>query len=145
MYRYPDGTFKQRLPKQLVYQGYIRNTRDLTLEQLNELGYNEAQFYFRPAFTSCTTEWVKDGLIYKEQLLEAIVDVEMRNATLAAERRAERDRLLLASDRTQLADAPLTEDEKIAWQAYRQALRDVPRQPDFPLTVTWPLSPDEEL
>ncbi|WP_285907485.1 tail fiber assembly protein, partial [Pseudodesulfovibrio pelocollis] len=51
---------------------------------------------------------------------------------------AERDRLLAGCDWTQLADAPLSEDERDAWTLYRQELRDVPQQPGFPGVVAWP-------
>jgi hypothetical protein len=37
-----------------------------------------------------------------------------------------RSELLNDSDRTQLADAPLTDTKKAEWAAYRQALRDLP-------------------
>lgn len=58
----------------------------------------------------------------------------------AAERvRDERDRLLAASDWTQVADAPV---DQAAWAAYRQALRDIPQQAGFPDAVTWPTEPE---
>jgi hypothetical protein len=40
--------------------------------------------------------------------------------------RDERTALLFRCDWTQLADAPLTIEEKQAWAAYRQALRNIP-------------------
>jgi hypothetical protein len=57
--------------------------------------------------------------------------------------RADRDRMLRLSDWTQLADAPITTEQVVAWATYRQALRDVPEQPGFPETVTWPTAPVE--
>ena len=56
----------------------------------------------------------------------------------AVEARAERNRLLSASDWTQVADAPV---DQAAWSAYRQALRDIPSQPGFPHSVEWPITP----
>jgi len=53
--------------------------------------------------------------------------------------RAERDRLLTASDWTQVADAPVV---SLEWQPYRQALRDVPQQSGFPDSVEWPTPPN---
>lgn len=53
--------------------------------------------------------------------------------------RRERDRLLTASDWTQVADAPVV---SLEWQPYRQALRDVPQQSGFPDSVDWPTPPD---
>jgi hypothetical protein len=53
--------------------------------------------------------------------------------------RSKRDGLLAESDWTQVADAPV---DQAAWATYRQALRDVPSQADFPYNVTWPTEPE---
>ena len=58
---------------------------------------------------------------------------------LKAEVRAQRDRLLTASDWTQVIDAPV---DQAAWATYRQALRDIPQQEGFPQTVVWPTQPE---
>jgi predicted O-linked N-acetylglucosamine transferase (SPINDLY family) len=42
------------------------------------------------------------------------------------ELRVLRNQRLVESDWTQVADAPLTEEQKVAWQSYRQALRNLP-------------------
>ncbi len=55
--------------------------------------------------------------------------------------RAERNQLLTQSDWTQLADAPLTQEQKNAWVVYRQALRDVPSSFFTPEEVVWPEQP----
>lgn len=55
-----------------------------------------------------------------------------------AEAREQRDNLLVASDWTQVADAPV---DQAAWAVYRQALRDVPSQEGFPVDITWPTKP----
>lgn len=52
--------------------------------------------------------------------------------------KAQRNSLLSASDWTQLPDASV---DKQAWATYRQALRDLPQQPDFPNNITWPEPP----
>lgn len=49
--------------------------------------------------------------------------------------RAERNRLLAESDWTQLPDVPTATRQ--AWATYRQALRDITKQPD-PLNIVWP-------
>lgn len=59
---------------------------------------------------------------------------------LAAMIRDERDRMLRASDWTQLPDVP--EATRNLWASYRQALRDVPQQPEFPDSVDWPDPPN---
>ncbi len=63
------------------------------------------------------------------------------DAEMAAAIRAERNRLIAASDWTQLPDAPLAAAQKAAWSAYRQALRDVTGQETFPFSVVWPAAP----
>lgn len=52
--------------------------------------------------------------------------------------RAKRDRLIAATDWTQLPDVPLATKEM--WANYRQALRDVTLQPD-PFNIVWPVAP----
>lgn len=52
--------------------------------------------------------------------------------------RAERNKLLVASDWTQMPDAP--ESNKAAWATYRQALRDITVQAD-PFNIVWPIAP----
>lgn len=58
---------------------------------------------------------------------------------LAQEVRSQRDSLLQASDWTQLADVSAHIQD--AYRGYRQALRDIPGQPDFPTHVVWPEEP----
>ena len=49
-----------------------------------------------------------------------------------------RNCLLVQSDWTQVADAPV---DQAAWATYRQALRDIPEQAGFPNTINWPTEP----
>lgn len=51
-----------------------------------------------------------------------------------------RNRLLYASDWTQIPDVP--SEDKLAWAAYRQALRDLPQQPGYPAVINWPIPPN---
>jgi hypothetical protein len=57
---------------------------------------------------------------------------------LADSVREERNARLAACDWTQVADAPV---DREAWAVYRQALRDVTGQADFPMYVQWPENP----
>lgn len=52
-----------------------------------------------------------------------------------------RDAKLRESDWSALTDAPLTPEQRQQWAYYRQALRDVPRQPGFPVNFDWPQMP----
>jgi len=76
---------------------------------------------------------------------EAVFDAEEaawnagKNERQAKEIRSQRNTKLSESDWTQVADAPVN---KAAWATYRQALRDVSAQANFPWEVTWPTQPE---
>lgn len=65
------------------------------------------------------------------------------DAALQALRRR-RDALLRDSDRTQIPDFPISEDDRAAWATYRQQLRDLPETITDPAAVEWPTPPAEE-
>lgn len=60
---------------------------------------------------------------------------------LARDIRYKRDTLLSKSDYYVMPDYPSTEEELAKVKAYRQALRDITKQPGFPKMVTWPDKP----
>ena len=64
--------------------------------------------------------------------------IAAKDAEQAASMRKQRDEKLAECDWTQVADAPVN---KAAWATYRQALRDITTQEDFPWTITWPSKP----
>ena len=58
--------------------------------------------------------------------------------------RIERKRLLDASDWSQMPDNGLSEEKKLEWQAYRQALRDMPdtyMHATSAADIVWPTKP----
>lgn len=57
--------------------------------------------------------------------------------------RSQRNWLLSESDWTQMADAPLTDQQRADWRAYRKALRDLPSSGKNPAAVTFPAAPKE--
>ena len=59
------------------------------------------------------------------------------NDRLAAEERAKRNALLAETDYFGASDVTMSSD----MTAYRQALRDVPQQKDFPTSINWPTKP----
>ena len=60
----------------------------------------------------------------------------------AEEARAQRDKLLLETDWTQVLDAPISAESREAFRVYRQALRDITEQPGFPEVIEWPEKPE---
>lgn len=57
---------------------------------------------------------------------------------LAEEIRAKRDMLLAETDWTQVTDTALTKTQQAKYKEYRQNLRDIPEQAEFPYNVTFP-------
>ena len=55
--------------------------------------------------------------------------------------RSERDKLLAASDWTQLPDSPLSDSKKAEWVTYRQQLRDLPANTPDPSSPNYPSPP----
>lgn len=83
---------------------------------------------------------LRSGICQLERLTER--DVEARHAERWSEVRAERNARLAACDWTQLADAPLSTEQRAAWGVYRQALRDLPAQLEQdPFNPDWPEAP----
>lgn len=112
--------------------------RVLSAETLAQHGLVQVQPATRPDVDTLThrgreTTPVQQGGAWVQQwTVEPYAD--------AADRvRAERNRRLAASDWTQVADAPV---DKTAWATYRQALREVPQQASFPLSIVWPVEPE---
>ena len=67
-----------------------------------------------------------------------------KNRQLMAEAaRSQRDAFLIASDIHVLPDrwAAMSDEQKAGWSTYRQALRDVPAQVEFPINIAWPTQP----
>lgn len=72
---------------------------------------------------------------------EEVAALPRPDDVVGAEVRAERNRLLAECDWTQLIDVPLDAIAKGVWSEYRQALRDITKQENFPENVIWPTKP----
>lgn len=82
------------------------------------------------AIKSNDNEWeVVTGFYAKEQLAES----------LAINLRVKRDKLLADTDYLMISDYPISEDNKQKVQIYRQLLRDIPQQENWPFIVEWPV------
>lgn len=62
----------------------------------------------------------------ENQKIKELEEEYERNRDYWQDLRLIRNSKLLTSDWTQLPDAPLTEEQKLAWKNYRQQLRDLP-------------------
>lgn len=83
--------------------------------------------------------YINNGWAYTVQVADKTEeDIAAEVNTKAAQLRRQRDIALMNSDWTQVLDAPV---DRTAWAAYRQALRDLPQDPNFP-NIELPKDPD---
>jgi len=104
---------------------YFKSTaKCTTVDALTENLTQEVPCAF-PKWDGATDKWVFD----RDKWMNEFVRI-FRNARL------------VACDWTQLPDAPLTAEQKTAWTAYRQALRDLPNNESLmPENLVWPEVP----
>lgn len=92
----------------------------------------------KPAYDSITQYLVKSWDNSESAVTEVWTVTDFSNDEKEARIRGHRNYLLAETDLYALSDMTLTE----SMTTYRQALRDVPQQSDFPATVTWPTKPE---
>lgn len=63
---------------------------------------------------------------------------------LKNEIRLKRDSLLKETDYLMMSDYPISDVDKEKVKEYRQKLRDIPSQTEFPKNVIWPEKPEDE-
>ena len=82
-------------------------------------------------------------LIIPHQILEILNNYMFVESKMPLENyvRYHRDILLKQSDWSQVPDSTV---DKASWAVYRQELRDMSAQLEFPDNVTWPVSPDDK-
>jgi hypothetical protein len=117
----------------------------LTPEQLVHFGVHQLKLVTPPYFDPATQTrehgpaLLIDG-VWTQNYIVTDLSADESAATVGAQWtviRAERNKLLVESDWTQLPDAPV---DAAAWATYRQALRDVTDQAN-PFAIIWPESP----
>ena len=107
---------------------------------------NHPQFGWIP-FTARADDCEEHGrIIFAEiekngEILEYQPPPPPTSEQLAENARIKRNNLLIDSDWSQLPDVP--ESIKSKWTKYRQALRDITNQKDFPDKIKWPEKPEE--
>lgn len=103
-------------------------------------GYNVVPKEVDP-HNAYTLEEVRTYLLDKPEMLLDLEVIEMERLTREA--RARRDTLLkeTVDSVNPMRWEALSDDQKDAWRAYRQALLDVPQQEGFPTNIIWPTIP----
>jgi len=119
--------------------------RRLTEEQVVHFGVHKKQIV-TPPYHEPATQSLDEGPallingVWTQNYIVTDLSADASAAKVGAQWpiiRAERNRLLVASDWTQLPDAPV---DAAAWATYRQALRDITTQAN-PFTIVWPQGP----
>lgn len=119
--------------------------RRLTEEQVAHFGVHKKQIV-TPPYHDPATQRLEEGPallidgVWTQNYIVSELDPDAAAAKVGAQWdviRAERNKLLVDSDWTQLPDAPV---DAAAWATYRQALRDVTTQAN-PFAIIWPESP----
>jgi len=116
--------------------------RRLTEEQVEHFGVHKKQIV-TPPYHDAATQHIEEGPallidgVWTQNYIVTDLSADESAAKVGAQWpiiRAERNRLLAASDWTQLPDASA---DAAAWATYRQALRDITTQAN-PFSIVWP-------
>ena len=99
-----------------------------TLEEITELSL------FQELINTGVAK-IEDSKINAENQLSS-------SETTTVRARAERDFKLIQSDWTQLSDVTLSPEQLTLWKEYRQQLRDITLQSNFPNNIIWPEKPE---
>jgi hypothetical protein len=119
--------------------------RRLTEEQVAHFGVHKKQIV-TPPYHDPATQSLEEGPallidgVWTQNYIVSDLSADESAAKVGAQWnviRAERNKLLVASDWTQLPDVAV---DAAAWAIYRQALRDVTNQAN-PFAIVWPESP----
>ena len=119
--------------------------RRLTEEQVEHFGVHKKQIV-TPPYHDPATQSLDEGPallidgVWTQNYIVSDLSADESAAKVGAQWdviRAERNKLLVESDWTQLPDAPV---DAAAWATYRQALRDITDQAN-PFAIVWPESP----
>lgn len=92
-----------------------------------ELGISNLDLYFRDNILNNPDEIGAESLLENLERLDVEIDVPDSGDLEFEKLRSDRNRILEETDKTQIADFPLTSKEKSKWRNYRQYLRDLPR------------------
>lgn len=86
--------------------------------------------------------WAELGVTYSEVTVEEPTrSADTQRRILKVEATLKRNKLLQDSDYYILPDYPSTEEGLSEVKAYRQLLRDIPKQEQYPFEINWPEKP----
>ncbi len=116
------------LEYQGIFDGYIEGHHDHTKYYINVIDESLIQLPIKPegchTFNWETHQWEMD-------ITSTLLFVK-----------AMRGRLLQETDWTDTVSAQTRLSNYNEWQSYRQALRDITLQPEYPFDIVWPTKPE---
>lgn len=127
---FPNTSFSYPLTEDQLPQGIVKVEETNKVDNPDEFNYNVIE----------DTPEVINGILKQKWLIveKSTEEKESYLQECILQARAKRNFLLKESDWTQTEDAPV---DKAAWKTYRQALRDITTQPNFPYSIDWPIEP----
>ena len=145
--QYPLGI--QEVKKANPNVSFPKNSRTLTDSDLAGLGVVRVTDSAVPTVNYDTHYLVKRDPVLEdgswickwETVAKTVEEIARDDAYLSDEYRRERNHLLTECDWTVLSDNQLVADKLAEWKTYRQALRDISKQTDFPKKIDWPTKP----
>lgn len=90
-----------------------------------------------PIYQEIVEKYKHDEFV-PDPYVEPPIDLDV----IARDVRRERDKRILATDYLLMPDYPISDTDREAVKAYRQALRDITKQDGFPHEVVWPEKPE---
>lgn len=132
-------------PTQWDEENFCRVAK-LSPEQVEQFGIHQLRLVTPPYYNPATQTREEGPALLVDGVWTQNYIVSELDPDTAAEKteeqwvvvRNERNARLIASDWTQVADAPVND---LVWAAYRQGLRDVPSTQTDPFNVVWPEMP----
>jgi hypothetical protein len=119
---------------------YPRHIGDIEIDPMGAADYAHVEWVDPPAFNPETQRRTQlQPQRQGDQWFMAWQVAQIPDAEMAAKVRKDRNQKLKDTDWTQVLDSPV---DKSAWAAYRQELRDISLQINFPWDVIWPLQPE---
>lgn len=135
-------TESNQIPEKFVIENKSNNKCDIIFcDNITEITENEETKYIYDMYRitinarSNLEQILQNEQEYKKWL--ELARIEEYNK-LAEEVRAKRDKLLADTDWTQVTDSALTKEKQEKYKEYRQKLRDITKQEEFPYNVTFP-------
>lgn len=110
-------------------------TRETEIHPAQEAVLDENDEVLVPAQEAVTITEYRLAAQFSVEKTDIGNELEMQKLRIA------RNQKLTACDWTQLSDAPLTNEQRVAWATYRQQLRDLPENVIDPASPIWPSEP----